>query len=257
VTPVKLSIPVGEHTLVLTNGGASRSLPLVVTAGTVTSQYVDLAPPRPAATGRLEISSEPQGARVLIDDKPHGSTPLVVAAINPGVHRVVIASGDATVHRSVKVTAGATATVMATMTPTGTSAGWITVNVPLELQILENGKVVGTTAADRVMLAAGRHELEFVNDAFQFRKAMPVQVTAGRVTAVSVSLPNGSLSINAIPWADVSVDGVSVGITPLANLAVPIGRHEIVWTNRQLGQRKQTVSVTAQAPVRVGIDFTK
>jgi hypothetical protein len=60
-----------------------------------------------------------------------------------------------------------------------------------------------------------------------------------------------------LPWADVSVDGQSVGTTPLANLVVPIGSHEVVWLHPQLGERRQTVAVTAQAPARVGVDFTK
>jgi hypothetical protein len=63
------------------------------------------------------------------------------------------------------------------------------------------------------------------------------------------------VSINATPWADVLVDGRSVGVTPLANLKMAIGAHEIVWRHPTLGERKRTIQVTARTPVRVGMDF--
>ena len=53
--------------------------------------------------------------------------------------------------------------------------------------------------------------------------------------STTVSVPNGSLSINALPWADVWIDGRSVGTTPLGNLSVPVGIHEIVWRHPELG----------------------
>jgi len=257
ITPLKLSLPVGEHTLELQNGAAKRSLPLLIEAGTIASQYVDLAPGAATATGRLEVISEPSGARVSVDGTPRGVTPLVLAAINPGQHRVVIADGDATVTRTVTVAAGATATVVASIAPVGPSAGWVSFKSPLELQVLENGRLIGTSSADQLMLPAGRHDLELVNATYEFRTTLSVQVVAGRTATSTVAVPSGSLSINALPWADVWIDGRSFGATPLANLTVPIGSHEIVWRHPQLGERRQTVVVTARSPVRVGMDLRK
>jgi hypothetical protein len=105
------------------------------------------------------------------------------------------------------------------------------------------------------MLPTGRHELELVGSSFQFRRTMTVNVEAGKVSSPSVELPSGLLSINALPWANVFVDGRSVGTTPLANLSVPIGNHEILWQHPQLGERKQTVAVTEHTPVRVGVNL--
>ena len=58
-------------------------------------------------------------------------------------------------------------------------------------------------------------------------------------------------------WADVWLDGRPVGTTPLANVSVPIGNHEVIWRHPQYGERKQTVAVTMKAPVRVGMEFGK
>jgi hypothetical protein len=56
VTPLKLTLPVGEHTLLLQNGTATRTLPLVVAAGMLASQYVDLAPSLATGSGRPRVS---------------------------------------------------------------------------------------------------------------------------------------------------------------------------------------------------------
>jgi len=47
-----------------------------------------------------------------------------------------------------------------------------------------------------------------------------VQVSPGETIPVSVTLPNGNVSMNALPWAEVLVDGQAAGTTPLANLAL-------------------------------------
>ena len=66
-----------------------------------------------------------------------------------------------------------------------------------------------------------------------------------------------SISVNARPWADVFLDGDNVGQTPIANLPVSIGSHEMVFRHPQLGERKQTVSVSVNGPNRIAVDLTK
>jgi hypothetical protein len=107
------------------------------------------------------------------------------------------------------------------------------------------------------MMPTGRHELELVNSALQFRSPLAVTIEAGKVVTPTVAIPEGKLSVNAIPWAEVFIDGHNVGTTPLANLAVPIGTHEVVWRHPQLGERRQPVTVAAQTPARTGVNFTQ
>ncbi len=255
VTPLRLSLPVGEHTLDLQNGTSARSVPLVIEAGTIASHYIDLA--APVSVGRLEISSDPPGARVTMDGTFRGITPLVMSAVTPGQRRVIINNGDGSVTRLVTVTAGATSTVMASLAPAGVAAGWVSIQSPIELHVMENGKLIGVTGAERLMLPGGRHDLELVSATFEFRTPLSVQIQTGRTAAASVTVPNGSLSINALPWAEVSIDGRAVGTTPLANLSIPIGHHEVVWRHPQLGERRQAVAVTRVTPVRVGVDLSR
>ena len=259
-TPAKIAVAAGEHTLELKMDGADRSFSLNVEAGATVSHYVELAPTptKPAvSTGRIEIATNPPGAQVTVNGAPKGRTPLTLADIQPGEHLVAISNGSETINRKVSVAAGNTATVFAALRGAEAAAGWVTFRTPIELQIFEAAKLVGTTAVDRVMLPAGRHDLELVNSELEFRKSITVQVGAGTTSTPAVELPNGSLSLNALPWAEVTIDGRPLGTTPLGNVTMPIGTYEIVWRHPQLGERRRTVKVPATTPVRVGVDLNK
>jgi hypothetical protein len=134
-------------------------------------------------------------------------------------------------------------------------SGWVSVKAPFKLEIREGGQLLGSSDSDRIMMAAGRHELELLNGVLGYRATRVVQVAPGKVAAIAVDLPQGVVSLNASPWAEVWIDGQRVGDTPIGNLSVPIGPHEIVFKHPQLGEKKQAVSVTLGAPIRVSVDM--
>jgi PEGA domain-containing protein len=255
-TPLKISLAAGSYQMLVQQGTRTRTMPLTVEAGTVMSQYVELGDAAPTV-GRLDISSDRAGAHVTIDGKPRGATPLTLTDIPPGRHTVSVSAGEANVVRTVDVTAGATASVMVALGDPGISAGWLSIAVPFEVQVSENGQVLGTSSADRIMIPAGKHTLDLQNAALEFATRQTVDVPPGKTAKLSIAVPNGSMSINALPWADVLIDGKPVGVTPLGRITVPIGSHEIVWRHPQLGERRRTVTVSAGAPVRIGMDLTK
>jgi len=77
------------------------------------------------------------------------------------------------------------------------------------------------------------------------------------MTNLNIAVPTAKVSINANPWAEVDVDGKPAGETPLANLSLPIGPHEITFRHPQLGVRKQTVIVKMDGQTRVTQVFDK
>lgn len=257
-TPLGLALPAGEYELDVRDSTTSRSIPLVVEADTRTAQYVELATSVIApGTGRLEVTSNPTGAQVVVDGTRHGTTPVTLDMLDVGAHQVSVSSGAGTVSRDVTIEAGTTATVMVSLTGAANTAGWLDVEAPFELQIFEDGRLLGTSSAERVMLPVGTHDLELFSPAFEFRTAIRTQIVPGGTATETSPLPNGSLSINALPWAEVFVDGEYAGVTPLGNLAVPIGSHEVVWRHPDLGERRRTVPVPSGTPTRIGVDFSQ
>jgi len=82
-----------------------------------------------------------------------------------------------------------------------------------------------------------------------------VQVAPGKVTTISLELPQGVVNLNASPWAEVWIDGKRVGDTPIGNLAVSIGPHDVLFKHPQLGEKHHSISVTLSAPVRLSVDM--
>ena len=80
------------------------------------------------------------------------------------------------------------------------------------------------------MMAAGQHELELVNDTLGYRATRTDPGAArARSRRSSLELPQGVLNVNASPWAEVWIDGRRVGETPIGNLPMSIGPHEVVF----------------------------
>jgi hypothetical protein len=257
-TPLTVALKPGPHSLEVRGDGAPRLMPVTITAGAQLTQYLEL-PKATAAVGQLLVRTEPAGAKVSVDGVARGVSPVTVAALPPGEHAVQVDSDLGSVKQTVVVEAGNTASLTV---PLGGAdgapvSGWLAVSAPGELQIFENKRLIGTTQAERMMVSAGRHELELVNEAIGYRAVRTVQVTAGKVTPIKIEFPKGTMALNAVPWADVWVDGEKVGETPIGNLQVTIGTHDIVFRNPDLGEQRHKVTVTLTAPARLSVDLRK
>jgi hypothetical protein len=135
--------------------------------------------------------------------------------------------------------------------------GGIRLTSPIELTVLDGDRVIGTSAESPIFTAAGRRELEFVNSTIGFRTRQIVDVKAGQIISFTVPVPNGTLNINAQPWATVFVDGNPVGETPIGDLSVTPGQHEIVFRHPQLGERRERAIVRAGGETRVAVSLQR
>jgi hypothetical protein len=136
-----------------------------------------------------------------------------------------------------------------------TVGGWVSMKTPVPMQVFEEGRLVGTTDIERIMLPVGTHRLEIVSEALGYRSRQEVAIRAGQTSTLRLDMPTGALAVNAQPWAEVWVDGDRVGETPIGNLTRTIGPHEIVFRHPELGEKKTTVVVTLKEPARVGVDL--
>ena len=136
-------------------------------------------------------------------------------------------------------------------------AGMLAVTAPVPLRLYEKGRLVGTTEAESTMLPQGTHQLEFVNEAVGFRARRTVSIKSGATSSVKLDAPPGTVHINAVPWAEVWIDGERIGDTPIGNLQTKIGSREIVFRHPDLGERRTTVTVTLKEPARISMDMRK
>jgi hypothetical protein len=245
VTPFKLELPAGSHALELRKNGRTRTIPLVLAAGVQASQYVELG----NAAGSGPSSASPNSA-------PPSSTPASAAAPRQAAPPSTSPEPPPTTPAPSDGIAAPAAADAGTPPPVP-SRGWVVFESGLNLRVLRNGEMLGSSEEGRLALPAGRQELELVNDAVGYRAVMTVQVPPGRALPVPVELPQSVLNISSTPSARVWVDGREVGRTPLAQLALPVGQHEVRFEHPEYGERRMTVLVRVGVTAQAGVDFTR
>ena len=212
-----------------------------------------VTPPTPAVTpktGRVQITTEPSGARVILDGKHIGESPLTLE-VPAGRHTFTFATSSDSVRRIVRVDAGKTLNIDVPI-----FSGFVDIVAPIILDVAENGKSIGTTEHPRQILRPGKHVLTLSNRDLDYTTVQTVDVEPGEVKTLTID-PRGAANLNATPWAEVWMDGKKIGDTPLANLALPLGTHELIFKHPKWGERRVTTTIRANAPIAVSVDMTK
>ena len=214
----------------------------------------NIAPP--AAAGRLSIVTDPAGARVEVDGRSHGVSPVVIEALAAAEHRITVTSEHGSAQRTITVANGVMTEVVFSL-PKAPVAGWVAVASPFAVDVVEDGEVVGASGATKIMLAAGKHDIVLRNEKLGFEMPRTITVVPGRIVSLVIDAPTGLLNVNARPWADVLIDGEAAGQTPLSNLVLPLGSHQITFRHPQLGERTEHIVVTSRGVNRVAVDLNK
>jgi hypothetical protein len=193
------------------------------TAGTVRETGEATPPPvqpEPSVVGSLLVRSTPAGARVFVDGREYGQTPVTVANLVRGAHRVRVArDGYITDERQVTITSAqrahsvtvrlaaerpeparqpAPTQAPAAVRTAGTSpaappvpqsgAGLLTVESrPAGAQVFIDGRLVGTTPLVLPDVPVGDHALHLDLDGYQ-RWASAIRILPSERTRVAASL---------------------------------------------------------------------
>jgi PEGA domain len=195
------------------------------------------------------VTTPPSPVRPASTDEPHLTPPPV--EISPLVQTTAVPTLAATKAPDPKLAKPAAAPLpVQALSP---KSGGFKITSPIEVHVLDGDRLLGSSEDGPIIASAGRHELEFVNSAIGFRVRQVVDVKPGEIASLAVNVPNGTLNINATPWAAVSIDGNSYGETPLGNVSVAPGEHEIVFRHPQFGERREKAVVRPGASTRIAV----
>jgi hypothetical protein len=148
------------------------------------------------------------------------------------------------------------------VTPAGTNPKtkdptWVAIAAPMPVEVIERGQQIGTSWSGGMKLSPGPHELRIVNRSMGIDVQKSVDVVGGGMASLSLDFPPGTLQMNVVPWANVTLDGVSIGKTPLDKIELSPGRHDLVFTHPKLGQRRASVTIKSGKPQRLIIDMKR
>jgi hypothetical protein len=228
----------------------------VIEAGVIGALlYTRPAPAAPPAFPMM-LESPQSGDTVLINGQAVGVTPLMMT-LTPDMRTLEIQRPP---EPAPLATAAPRAESRAPPTPAETAiaeaaarqrSGGLRLSSPIEIQVLEGDRVLGSSANGPIVAKAGRHDLEFINSTFGYRSRQQVEIKPNQIIDMTITPPPGRVSINVTPWAQVSINGTAVGETPLANLPMPVGEHQVTFRHPQLGERTEKFIIRPSSLTRV------
>ncbi len=125
-----------------------------------------------------------------------------------------------------------------------------------------DGKNYGRTPLSGVVLRAGRHRFLFENEFFPVKIDTVITLRAGEADTLLVSFYDHVGLVRVVwvnPGADIFVDGLKVGSTPIAR-PIPLTlneEHTIRLENPDYRHWKRTVTFTKPETLEVRVDLTK
>ena len=241
---------------------------------------------RPTASsfGVVNVRTVPAGATVLFDGTDTGAkTPTTVPEIQPGVEHTLALSLDGYVTQQVTLTmrAGQVEDLNFELErlPLAPNESILRLDtVPEDARVQFDGEWYDSGSPYEFRVAAGRYRVVVAKSGWRNESERIAlrggQVTehrirlrpdrqtgggggggGGETTEVAASGP-GTLTFDARPWCNVSIDGQAVGQTPIVNRSLPSGRHRITCTNPELGvTRNVTVNIEPGQPTRQRISL--
>jgi len=230
-TPYQGELRPGQHTIAVEAEGRLREERKVIAReGRDASFSFAMAPlPRTAA---VAVDSEPVGARVLVDGKERGRTPLV-AALPPGRHQLLLQlEGRRDVGTEFDMPKDRDLWIRLDLPIADRSASRLTVSsAPNGATLFVNGVEVGLTPWSGPA-RPGFHTVAVLTPGF-VKDERTVQIQPYRDTDLAFALNRAPgparLHVETEPPAQVRVDGQDLGPSPLT-IEVPPGEHEVQVT---------------------------
>jgi hypothetical protein len=229
--------------------------------------------PVPPQSGSLSVTSEPNGADIYVDGQYRGPTPSIVPGLAPGSHTVrVHKAGYDEFISTVTVYAGQITRVPVTFSPPPPGVGSLEVSSdPAGASLFLDGHYMGLTPAgdtyDLTSVTAGLHTVQLKLDDYQ-TYTQTVQVTAGRIITINARLSpvppgpvkdtTGQIVVTSSPaGAEVFLDNVFRGISPLTLPDIPDGSHIVMVRMAGYTDQQQPVTVTGAAVTQVIVGLTE
>ncbi len=233
----------------------------------VAPRVTPLPPNRPQTLppASLRVRTTPTGLEIRLDGNERGPAPLVVD-VEPGDHLLeALHEGRVVGRRALRAEPGAELDLAIEAEVPGrlhvaTSPRGAAVNV--------GGEYVGRSPLD-VELANGTHDVEITLQGHEPHEES-VEITPRAVASLSVSLRSlpaevtrmvgrmvrappatGLLTISSTPWSTVFLGNRRLGITPLARLTLPEGRHTLTLRADGHPAKRRIVVIRAGEETRV------
>lgn len=211
---------------------------------------------RAAQTGRIDVVTDPDGARVVVDGEVRGTSPLALSLV-PGDYLVEASLPDrAPVRRNVTVVADSSLRLALSLGPP--TASVIITSEPVGAAVSVDGHALGTTPTTMGGIALGQHEVAALLEGWApFESTVVVTAELRQIHMPLRRNPPGEIEVRGDLAARLYIDGEPIGSAHLYNWKVPLapGSHQVRVVPSG-GEPVETV-VEIQAGERLTYEYTK
>lgn len=252
-TPLSKEIPAGENYQVAVRKTDFAEWRQTVTLATnaVVKLEPTLLPLR--KTSSLYLETDPPGATIVyngqdsgkrtpaeIDDIPVGPS-FTIALKKEGyknLEKIYVFDEPKSQRKMLKLSP------LEKRPPPAEEALLLVTSDPDGAQVSLNGKVMGTTPLALEQLKKGRvYMIAVVKPGYRAATKKVKLERLRQQEAFPLSAAYGYISVNALPWANIIVDGKKIGETPIARYRLPAGRHTLEYSHPDFGSSKEEVTL--------------
>ncbi|KAF5055821.1 PEGA domain protein [anaerobic digester metagenome] len=212
--------------------------------------------------GTIQVQSVPAGANVYIDGQFHGTTPSQAGSylsqdVIAGKHIVSVQlDGYVTYSTTVQVLSGERKSVVANLNQDRPDGSIQVRTSPEGATVVLDGIDLRTSPVTFANVNAGTHTIIASRDGYQ-SVSRSVQVSAGQTAQVDITLnpigPSyGSARIQSVPSsADVYIDGLYRGATPVTIGNLGIGTHNVLLRHAGFQEYSTTIQVSVGSTTEI------
>ena len=260
VSPLTVTLPAGPHSIrMVMSGYNSWSGSTTVSEGQTTQVSATLDPT--VTYGYLSVSSSPSNADVYINGVYKGDTSFTIG-LNPGTYSVVVKKAGYTSYSTTATVNTGTTTSVSAALQANANAYLQIASYPSGAAVYIDGTYVGntqySTASNPNYMAAGpftpgtAHTLLLTLDGYNTYSTSFV-LSSGETRTLSVTMDpvtpvitTATLQISSDPsGADVYVDNVFRGVTPVNLNDISAGTHTVLLQNVGYDDWSQSISFSA------------
>jgi hypothetical protein len=179
--------------------------------------------------GELEVKSKPSGAKVYMDGKEAGETPVILSGVVPGRHQIRVIKEGYDPFEVMEVLGVERKEIIATLKKTVRGGDLVVHTAPPGASIYLDGKLVGTSPYDGKGLSPGTYRIRVIKEGFETWERVENVEAGKRVEVIAqLKVKVADLEVRSEPpRATVYLDGKNMGETPVTLSGVRAGQYSI------------------------------
>jgi len=179
--------------------------------------------------GELEVKSKPSGAKVYMDGKEAGETPVILSGVVPGRHQIRVIKEGYDPFEVMEVLGVERKEIIASLKKTVRGGDLAVHTAPPGATIYLEGKLVGTSPYDGKGLSPGTYRIRVIKEGFETWERVENVEAGKRVEVIAqLKVKGADLEVRSEPpRATVYLDGKNMGETPVTLSGVRAGQYSI------------------------------